>query len=198
MRLLRWALAVLALSLMVSPTVGTQHTSEAGSPEADAVTAGTSAANTVNTEVGIVAAPDPFQRHLIFYNNLPFTVWPVIQAPQASNCVDFIPQLLRIHVNFQKKDAGIPHGQSVTVALPKNKPCAKGGFYNAVRIFVFTGSATAYEDRLAAAHQTGQKTLPFAVSLITPICGASRESDPCWIGKATDSYALDSPAQLLE
>src|SRR5262249_32204561 len=67
---------------------------------------------------------DPFQRRLVFYNDTPVTIWPVFQAPQDSNCkAELGSKLLRIHVNSQTRDRGIPPGESVTVALPKRWPC---------------------------------------------------------------------------
>ena len=142
---------------------------------------------------------DPFQRHVIFHNETPVTIWPVFQAPQDSNCTKELPgKLLRIHVNYLKKDAGIPPDKSVSVALPKDWPCEKGGFYDAVRIFLFTANAPKFEEKLAAALQKNQVTVPFKAGLSVPICASDVTSDPCWTGTADSAYALDSPAQLLE
>ena len=83
-------------------------------------------------------SPDPFQRYIVFYNSLPTTIYPVIQAPNkgTSNCGTAINGLMRIVVNKDVENAGIPSGQSVTVAIPKDALCPGGAFYGAVRIYV--------------------------------------------------------------
>jgi hypothetical protein len=143
---------------------------------------------------------DPFQRHFTFYNDTPVTIWPVFQAPQSDNCTVNVPgsTLLRLHVNKDARDAGIPRGERVTVALPKTWPCDKGGFYKAVRIFVFVTDAPKFEEKLIERKQDNQVTKPYTAGLTTPICGATLASDPCWTGTAEAAYPLDSPAQLLE
>src|SRR5262245_55324853 len=142
---------------------------------------------------------DPFLRHLTFYNNTPVTIWPVFQVPQDTNCEALLGnKLLRLHVNKDRLHAGIPKGQSVTVALPKTWPCPKGGFYDAARIFVFTASGTELEGKLKDRGFGNQVTQPYATGLTTPICGPDLQHDPCWTGTAEASYALDAPAQLLE
>lgn len=147
-----------------------------------------------------VKADDPFQRTLTFYNDSPVTIWPVFQSPQDSNCqfrlVD--ATLFRIHVNDGVKDAGIAPTRSVKVSLPKTWPCATGGFYNAVRIFIFTMSPVKFEEELKTAFQVNQVTTPYNTGLTTPICGPDLAHDPCWTGYAGSAYALDAPAQLLE
>src|SRR3954470_19059491 len=80
---------------------------------------------------------DPMQRYVLFYNELGTTVYPVIQAPQASNCSTTTDNtLLRIYVNDGVKGAGVPSKGHVRVNIPKNQPCAKGGFYDSARILV--------------------------------------------------------------
>jgi F5/8 type C domain len=94
-------------------------------------------------------AGDEFQRTIVFHNDLPFTVWPVFQAPQDANCLNLYSpsldarppetpgrgwKLLRIHVNWQDpansqaRDLGIPAGKSVKVTIPKTitGPDSKG------------------------------------------------------------------------
>ena len=175
MKVTRLALAILwlSLSLLISPAVMAQVVSDVA---------------------------DQFQRHFTFYNDTPVTIWPVFQAPQSDNCTVDIPgsTLLRLHVNKGAQDAGIPPGESVTVALPKTWPCDKGGFYNAVRIFVFIVNATKFEEKLVQRLQNNQVTKPYDVGLTTPICGNTLANDPCWTGTAEAAYPLDSPAQLLE
>jgi len=142
---------------------------------------------------------DPFQRRLVFYNDTPVTIWPVFQAPQDSNCKAELPgKLLRIHVNSRTRDRGIPPGESVTVALPKRWPCKFGGFYDAVRIFVFVVDVQKFELKLKEVHQDNQVTTLYDHDLHEPICGSDQKTDPCWTGTADAAYALDSPAQLLE
>ncbi len=147
-----------------------------------------------------MAQDDPFQRHITFFNDSPVTIWPVFQVPQDANCKgELAGKELRLHVNHQTRDAGIPSRQSVEVALPKEWPCKTGGFYNAARIFLFAANARALEAEILKKHPTtNQTTTPFNAGLVTPICGKDLQTDPCWTGTAGSGYALDSPAQLLE
>lgn len=39
---------------------------------------------------------------------------------------------MRIVINKDVDNTGIPFGQSVTVAIPKDAPCPSGAFYGAV------------------------------------------------------------------
>jgi hypothetical protein len=160
---------------------------------------------------------DEFQRSIIFYNDLLYTIWPVIQAPQDANCTTLYSKdkglvLLRIHVNSQTRDRGIPPGESVTVVIPKTLPsCSQGAFYTAARIAVLVANAKEFEAVLKKQGQYNQLTtngsapkagqdwwVPYDAGLAKPICGTNLETDPCWIGWAEAAYPLDAPAQLLE
>lgn len=133
---------------------------------------------------------DPFQRQFTFKNSLPITIYPVIQAPQDTNCAT--GGLLRIVVNKDQEDRGLLGGESVTVTLPKMQPCknGQGPFYDAARIYISIAPIKPYESLL----NPGQKTVRYA--------GWDYGKDPlcrgCWIGKATDDYGLDGPQQLIE
>jgi hypothetical protein len=140
--------------------------------------------------------PDPFQRIITFHNSSPATIWPVIQVPQASNCGQ--DERLRIVVNKDVKGAGIPPSASVDVALPKDYPCANGGYYAAARIFVLRANFDAVE----AIMEPNQRTRldPGWDPSKYPICAG------CWAGIAGvvgdpaggADYSLDAPTQLLE
>jgi len=133
------------------------------------------------------ADPDPFQRYFNIHNSLDTAIYPVIQSPQAgANCGT--GGLLRIVVNQDKEGAGIPPGGSVSVALPKNRPCEKGGFYGASRIIILTANFTAFEKVINEAQRTKRDS--------------SWDNSPpcpgCWVGSADSAYGLDAPAQLVE
>jgi len=143
---------------------------------------------------------DPYQREIVFYNDLTdrdgngITIYPLIAAPQASNCNNAnFPSgtSLRIIVNGQG-GAGISPGESVTVNIPKEQPCPpRGGFYDAVRIIVLLTSVQAFESQFPAA-LSNQKTVPIIAPWTTGICPG------CTAGKAAADYGLDAPGQLLE
>ena len=140
---------------------------------------------------------DPMQRYFLFYNELSTPVYPVIQAPQASNCSSVDDNtLLRIYVNAGKKGAGVPPKTQVRVNVPKDQPCAKGGFYDAARILVFLADVTKFEALLSDGAQKGNDLkVPWAKD----ICANDNDADPaCWVGLASGAYLPDAPAQLLE
>ena len=64
-------------------------------------------------------ATDPFQRYVIFYNELPITIYPVITAVEKENgaACGTSADLRRIIVNQGTRGAGIPTGGTVTVTL---------------------------------------------------------------------------------
>lgn len=157
MRLTRLAPVILwlSLSLLLSPVVMAQDQTPlpsdsaemTGTPEiAGGPDVSETSENPPTQEVSGTEEPldlegtDDFLRKIIFHNDLPFTVWPVIQAGQDSNCVGLFSDsedaksprtpgrgwiLMRIHVNWQDpanptvRDLGIPPGKQVTVTLPK-------------------------------------------------------------------------------
>lgn len=137
------------------------------------------------------ADPDPFQRYIRIHNSLSTPIYPVIQAPQdagnpGTNCGT--GGLLRIVVNQDKEGAGIPPGGMVSVAVPKNRPCERGGFYDAVRIYVLNASFTAFE-KLLNENQRTKRVSGWDNSL--PCLG-------CWVGNSAADYGHDAPGQLLE
>ncbi|MEO8305661.1 MAG: hypothetical protein ABI724_16235 [Betaproteobacteria bacterium] len=140
---------------------------------------------------------DPMQRYFLFYNELSTPVYPVIQAPQASNCSHTDDStLLRIYVNDGKKGAGVPPKGLVRVNVPKDKPCPKGGFYDAARILVFLADVTKFEALLS---DGAQKATDLKVPWAKDICVNANDADPaCWVGLASGAYLPDAPAQLLE
>ena len=146
-------------------------------------------------------SPDPFQRYIVFYNSLPTTIYPVIQAPNkgTSNCGTAINGLMRIVVNKDVENAGIPSGQSVTVAIPKDALCPGGAFYGAVRIYVLNAEFNAFEAVLNPVSQT-RRYPGWDYTKYSPCAG-------CWVGIAGtgdtppiagSDYGDDIPGQLLE
>jgi hypothetical protein len=140
MRLTRLVPAILWLSLSSLMSSAVMAQDETHQPS-----------NSPTMSEGLPAAEgtDEFQRTIVFYNDLPFTVWPVIQTGQSSNCANLFSDsidapsprtpgigwvLMRIHVNWQDpanpgaRDLGIPSRKSVTVTIPKTLtgPNAKG------------------------------------------------------------------------
>jgi hypothetical protein len=131
---------------------------------------------------------DPFQRYIIFYNDLPITVYPVITAVESENGVACGTSGLnrRIIVNAGAKGAGIPTGQSVTVMLPKTMHC----WYSAVRIYLFSVNLTTFESRIPLPDRTTADNAVWT----PPLCPSSA----CWTGTAPAQYPVDAPAQLFE
>jgi hypothetical protein len=135
------------------------------------------------------AQADPFQRYIIFYNDLPITIYPVITAvesQQGAACGES-GLLRRIIVNAGTRGAGIPSGGTVTVELPKTKHC----WYTAVRVYLFTVDLTKFEAKIPAAQRTVADNATWNPPLCTPVSA-------CWTGTAVDQYPLDAPAQLYE
>ena len=143
------------------------------------------------------ASVDPMQRYFLIYNELDVPIFPVIQAPQAANCSSLTDLTnLRIYVNAGRKGMGIPKGGVVRVNIPKDKPCAKGGFYNAARVLIFLADVNKFEALLRDGAQKGNDLkVPWAKD----ICANADDADPaCWVALASGPYLPDAPAQLLE
>jgi hypothetical protein len=146
--------------------------------------------------VGAQAATsaDPFQRYIIFYNDLPITVYPVITAVESENGAACGTSGLnrRIIVNAGSQGAGIPTGQNVTVMLPKMTHC----WYSAVRIYLFSVNLTTFEQRIPQP----DRTVPDGVAWSPPLCPTNPMSamSACWTGTAPAQYSVDAPAQLFE
>jgi hypothetical protein len=134
------------------------------------------------------AAADPFQRSVTIKNELPITVYPVITAVESENGPNCgtLPTMHRLIVNSGQKGAGIPHGASVTVMIPKTPSC----WYRAVRLYVFSVDLGKFEQLL----DPKQQTVPDNIKWNPPLC----PGDACWTGTARDQYPVDSPAQLTE
>lgn len=143
---------------------------------------------------------DPWQRYIIFKNDLDITIYPIIQAPVDVNpgpggeCrnglgPDSTIRTRRIIVNYNQKGAGIPPKEEVKVYLPKDKPC----WYVASRILIFTANLEDFNDRLPVLLQQDQATIPDTLGL-HGLCA----EDACWTGTAKADYGSDAPMQLLE
>jgi hypothetical protein len=134
---------------------------------------------------------DPFQRSFTFRNSAPITIYPVIQAPQDTNCG--FGGLLRIIVNKDQIGRGIPPGETVKVDLPKQEPCVgegKAPFYDAARVYISVAPIEPYEKLL----NSNQVTIAYTNwdYAKDPLCQG------CWIGQAQGDYGLDGPQQLIE
>jgi hypothetical protein len=135
------------------------------------------------------AQADPFQRYIVFYNDLPITIYPAITAvesEQGAACgVSGIHH--RIIVNAETRGRGIPTGETVTVELPKLKHC----WYTAVRVYLFAVDLTKFEAKIPENQRTVADNDTWNPSLCTP-------ASACWSGTAVSQYPVDAPAQLYE
>jgi hypothetical protein len=207
MKLTRLVSAVVWLSVSMPAMVTAQDATEQPTPLQALEETLQQITEEPRAEVGVCdPGDDQFQRRLIFYNDSPVRVWPVIESPITDNCKDSRPGQVdgfsqdnwRLHVNATTKGAGIGPGEQVTVALPKCWPCGGGGFYKAVRLYVLLASAELLENKLVGRGDLTQKTNPYSAGLAKRICGTGPAPDPCWTGSSHAGYALDSPFQLVE
>jgi hypothetical protein len=131
---------------------------------------------------------DPFQRYIVFYNELPITVYPVITAVESENGAACGTSGVnrRIIVNNGSRGAGIPTGQTVTVMLSKLQHC----WYSAVRIYLFSVNLSTFETRIPQPDRTVADDAVWT----PPLC----PNDACWTGTAVAQYPVDAPAQLFE
>jgi hypothetical protein len=155
------------------------------------------------TSPPVMADTDAFQRYFLFKNDLSHTIYPVIQAPNDSNCNQSgFPggSVLRIIVNSSQAVDGIPPGGKVRVAIPKDKPCAKGGFYDASRLYVLLANVVDFENTFPK--NDDKRTTPIDVSKWGILCSNPDTSQSlpgaCWAGLAKADYGHDAPGQLLE
>lgn len=143
--------------------------------------------------------PDDFQRYIKIHNSLDQTIYPVIQSPQdlpdaskpaskGTNCGT--GGLLRIIVNQGKEGVGIPSKQTVTVKIPKDRPCDIGGFYDASRIYILVANFDAFEKLLNEMQKTTKYPGWDYVNY--------NPCDGCYVGKSEADYGHDAPGQLLE
>ena len=140
---------------------------------------------------------DPFQRFIRIHNLLDQTIYPVIQSPQdkadkpnskPANCGT--GGNLRIIVNDGKEGAGIAKGGTVTVKIPKDKPCDIGGFYDASRIYIMVTPFDQFETLLNDQQKTTRYPSWDYVNY-NPCAG-------CFVGLSNADYGHDAPGQLLE
>ena len=141
----------------------------------------------------VLAAADPFQRYLRFHNEYPFTVWPVIQIPLASNgglSTDI--RDARLFVNQAADGNGVPPGQEVLVNIPKNG-VGKYSWYQSGRIFLFSVNPRMLETRV---NDPNEKTIPDSPPLPNPC--PNEPVGACWTGIANAAWWVDAPFQLVE
>jgi hypothetical protein len=144
-----------------------------------------------------IASADPFQREFRFHNELGHTIYPVIQAPTDSNCGPNNGSQRRIFVNAGARGSGIPHGASATVRIPKDRPCASGGFYDASRIYIMIAQPEAFEATFPAGDAKRTVSDPdWNPAWDAELCPANPSG--CWAGIAGADYGHDAPGQLLE
>ncbi len=128
---------------------------------------------------------DPSRRYIIVHNDLPMTIYPVVEVPEDGNCVPKSTAVNRIVV-----PAGVQFRQTIKIYVPDK--C----WYNAGRVLLFTPPIETFETRIDSAQQT-QKGSASACYDISQ--GQDNEKGiTCYTGKAKASYPLDSPAQLTE
>jgi hypothetical protein len=135
---------------------------------------------------------DPFRRCIVFKNELPFTVWPVLEAPLNANGIPG-SDVAELFVNKGGVGKGLPTGQEVKLYVPKNGE-TDHHWYQAARIFIFTVEPN---QLLKLIHDP--QTTPFSD-------GKAPKYDPCpgepagscWAGRMKSSFSNDAPAQLAE
>jgi hypothetical protein len=134
---------------------------------------------------------DPFQRYAIFKNEMPFTIWPVLEVPDASNGGPKDSGLVhRILVNSGSRGAGVPSGETVRVNIPKNDG-KHHRWYKSGRIFIFTVDPEKMSDVIVKVKNNATfKTVEDKE--VTGLCAG------CWAGTAKAAYPKDSPTQIGE
>jgi hypothetical protein len=143
--------------------------------------------------VGAVSAPaadDPFQRNFTFKNELSIPIYPVLQAPENTNCMG-PHKSRRIVVNATTKGMGIPPGGTAKVRIPKNPAC----WYDAARILIFTANLEEFDALLP--ESLNMRTMPDGIDWNPPLC-PNTAPGTCWSGYGEADYGRDAPAQLLE
>lgn len=134
------------------------------------------------------------QRYIIIHNDLPISIYPVLQVPD-NNCQPGSTNVRRIIVNTAES-MGIPSGKTVKVIMPDQ--C----FYNAGRLYLFSVNLTSFEEQLNPSEKTikdssiANNALCLDPDLIKTNIDASIHT--CFTGYAKASYPLDAPAQLVE
>jgi hypothetical protein len=141
----------------------------------------------------VAAGPDPFQRYIIFNNELPFTVYPVIAAPVADNGGGKLDgRVSRIFVNDGAAGKGVPSQRKVQVNIPKNG-VGKYGWYQAMRVFLFRANPLTLEKTVK---DPNEYTVPDDPPL--PNLCPNEPDGACWSGIAKAAYWKDAPAQIIE
>jgi hypothetical protein len=54
------------------------------------------------------AEDDPYRRYILIHNDLPITVYPVVQLPEDGNCNPGSTKVRRLTVNHGEVGTGIP------------------------------------------------------------------------------------------
>ncbi len=141
----------------------------------------------------IASADDPFQRYIKIKNELPFTVYPVIQSPLADNSDNKADTKVgRLFINQDADGNGVPPGQMVLVNIPKNG-VGKHRWYQAQRIFLFSVDPVKLEKRIKDSNVTTKADKP-----PQPNPCPEEPEGACWTGIANAAYWLDAPAQIIE
>lgn len=138
-------------------------------------------------------AADPFQRYMKITNNLPVTVYPVIQSPLAANggaSTDI--RDARLFINSGAAGAGIPTGKTVLVNIPKNG-VGPYSWYQAERIYLFAANPMTIEQRVNDPNMLTTRDNP---QMPNPC--PNEPAGACWSGIANAAYWKDAPAQIIE
>ncbi len=135
------------------------------------------AATTQQTQV------EATKRYIIVHNDMPTTVYPVVEAPENGNCHPGSASVNRIVL-----PAGVQNGQSIKFYMPDK--C----WYNAGRVLIFTAAIETFESRIDSSQQTQKGS----AGACYDISQNNEKLINCYLGQAKASYPLDSPAQLTE
>lgn len=134
----------------------------------------------------------PYQRYIILKNDLPITLYPVVQIPEDGNCKPGTTSVRRLIVNSNGIGTGIPAGEAVKVFIPDL--C----WYNAGRLYLFSTQLTRFETKLKSEERTQADTSPVTTPLCQLMSNGKTTNTGCFTGSAKASYPLDAPAQLVE
>ncbi|MCX7113955.1 MAG: hypothetical protein NTX45_28565 [Proteobacteria bacterium] len=134
---------------------------------------------------------DPFRRCIVFKNELPFTVWPVLEAPLDANGMKGSKQVSELFISKGAKNQGVQPGEEVKLYVPKNGE-SEHGWYKAARIYVFSTEPT----KLMAATKDPSRVIQAEAQPKQDPCPESPGS--CWAGRMNVSFMNDAPLQLLE
>lgn len=153
-----------------------------------AVTAPTVTApvSSTNTNGASNAKADDIRRYIIIHNDISnLTIYPVVQIPQAGNCVSGSTQVDRIKVTN-----GVAPNETIKIYLPDK--C----WYRAGRVYLFSVNAGSFETVIDKDQKASYSDAPVCFQLNKD--GTDGPAVSCEKGTANASYPLDSPAQLAE